>query len=265
MATILAEIDEIINLMEALIPANPQDPKNKKLTRVLQRSLAEYFRKLERAFPYKKLAAIYNRNVKETVGGDTRAFLDPLLAAFTDDLSVRLNGFVATAYLKGTVEMVEWGKTKAGVPIAFEGPPMEKAVQFAKKHGAKLVTEMDIETKRRLADVISMGIENKRGIPGLARDIKGTFEDMTRFRSDMIARTETANALEQAFLDTAKDMGIGGKEWITSGSEFSQNDECGENEAEGIVPLDHVFGSGHEAPPAHPNCECALAPARLPK
>jgi len=72
----------------------------------------------------------------------------------------------------------------------------------------------------------------------------------------MIARTESADALEQAFMDRAGDMGINGKEWVT----FDPCEICEANEAEGVVPLDHVFSSGDLRPPAHPNCRCALAP-----
>ena len=159
--------------------------------------------------------------------------------------------------------MITWGKTKAGVPIAFEGPPAAQAVDWAGKQGAQLVKGMDEETKRRLAQTISQGIENKRGIAGIARDIRGDFTDMSRYRSELIARTETASSLSQASLDTMEDMGIDGKEWITSGSTFSQEDECGENEAEGVIPVGQAFSSGHHAPPAHPDCECTISPARL--
>lgn len=197
--------------------------------------------------------------VKEQLGSETRDMLDPLLAAFDDDLSVRLNGHVATAYLKGSAEMITWGKTKGGIPIAYEGPPMEEAFSWAEKHCAKLVTQIDEETKRRLAQVVGEGIKHKRGIPGLARDIRGEFRGMRRFRSEMIARTETCNALERAFMDRAQEMGITGKEWVTA----DPCEICAENGAEGVVPLNHIFTSGHDAPPAHPNCECALAPAKL--
>ena len=196
---------------------------------------------------------------------DTKNILDPMLASFSKTLEVDISGQLAEVYLSGQAEMVTWGKTKAGVPIAYEGPPIQGAIDWAGKHSATLVTQMAEETQRRLALTISNGIKQKRGIPGLARDIRNTFGDMTKYRSELIARTETANALSQASLDTMADMEIDGKEWVTSGSTFSQEDECGENEAQGIIPVGQAFSSGHQAPPAHPDCECTVAPARLPK
>lgn len=195
-----------------------------------------------------------------TLASDLDNFLDPILAAFTDSLQARLNGFVATAYLRGSAQMVQWGRTKlTDRPIFFEGPPMQQAIDYATQHCATLVTGLNEETKARLAEVIGKAIEEKRGIPGLARDIRNSFDDMTKARSEMIARTETCDALEQAFLDRTGDMGITGKEWVT----FDPCSICEGNEAEGIVPIDYVFSSGDERPPAHPNCRCALAPVML--
>ena len=258
--TILAELDQIINLVEAEIPANPNNPENQRLAKRLQSDLANYFKSLANAFPYEQVDQLYYKYVKEQLGSETRDMLDPLLAAFSSELSLRLNGFMATAYLKASAEMITWGRTKGGIPIAYEGPPIEQAIGYAEKHCATLVTQMDEETKRRLAQVVSEGIKNKRGIPGLTRDIKSEFNHMVRRRAEMIARTETNDALSQAFMDRAHDMNIEGKEWVTGGEPC---EICEDNEAEGVVPINHVFSSGHDRPPAHPNCCCALAPARL--
>ncbi len=61
--TVLQELNQIIHLLEAEIPANPQSPKNQRLQKRLERLMAGYFRSLADAFPYHKLGAIYNRNV----------------------------------------------------------------------------------------------------------------------------------------------------------------------------------------------------------
>ena len=257
--TLIAELDSLIQLMEAEIPANPQSPGSQRLRKGLQSELAQYFKLLADAFPYAKLDELYYRHVKESLGTDTGDLLDSLLAVLATDLSYRLNGHLVTIYAVASAEMISWGKTKLGIPIAYEGPPIEQAIKYASEHAATLVTQMNEETKRRLAQVISEGIEQKRGIPGLARDIKGEFSNMTKRRSEMIARTETADALSTASLDRMQDMKIDGKEWVTS----DPCEICAGNEAEGVVSVDHVFSSGHDRPPAHPNCECAIAPARL--
>ena len=195
---------------------------------------------------------------------DIENILDPILATFDDILTTEISGQIAETYISGQAEMITYGKTKLGVPIQFEGPPISQAIDWAEKHSATLVKGLDEETKKRLAHTISQGIENKRGIPGLARDIKSTFTDMGRHRSELIARTETANALSTASLDSMADMGIEGKEWITAGDDLV-SDECEANEAEGVIPVNQEFVSGVMAPPQHPDCRCTIAPARLPK
>lgn len=199
-----------------------------------------------------------------TLPTDIDGALDPLLTAFRTTLLKKINNQLLAVYLSGSAEMISYGKTKMGVPIAYEGPPVSQAINWAEKQGARLVTQMDEETKRRLAHTIGEGIKNKRGIPGLARDIKKDFGDMTRYRSQLIARTETSNALSQASLDRMQEMGIEGKEWVTAGDD-KVSDECLGNEADGIIPVNQAFSGGVMAPPQHPDCRCTLAPARLSK
>lgn len=194
---------------------------------------------------------------------DIDSALDPLLAGFDDKLQADIAGQIAETHVSGTAEMVTWGKTKADVPIAYEGPPIQGAIDWAGKHSATLVKGIDEETKKRLAHTISQGIEQKRGIPGLARDIRNTFSDMSKHRSELIARTETANALSTASLESMSDMGIDGKEWITAGDDLV-SDECSGNEAEGVIPVNQEFSGGVMAPPQHPDCRCTISPARLP-
>ena len=97
-----------------------------------------------------------------TQARDIDDILDPLLATFEDTLTANLNGHAVETYMSGQAEMITWGKTKGGIPIAYEGPPISQAINWAEQHGAQLVTKMDAETKRRLANVISQGIENNR-------------------------------------------------------------------------------------------------------
>lgn len=260
----IVELDRLIALLEADLPADPKNPKNQRLKKRLESVMVTYFNKLERAFPFSKLEGIYNRYVKESVGSDAEKILDPLLATFAGKLEEDISGELAEIYLSGQAEMITWGKTKGGVPIAYEGPPIRAAIDWAEDHSATLVKGLDGETRRRLALTISKGIENKRGIPGLARDIRTTFADMTKYRSELIARTETASALSRASLNSMADMGIEGKEWITAGdSDVSK--ECQANAADGIIAVDKTFSSGVLAPPQHPNCRCAVAPSRLKK
>ena len=196
-----------------------------------------------------------------TLPADINGFIDPILSAFVNDLKYRMNGYLVTAYLRGSAQMVQWGRTKTtDMPIYYEGPPTEQAMNYANKHTATLVKGLNDETRDLMRNTIQKAIKDKRGIDGLARDLRRTFDNMSKVRSKVIARTETADALEQAFMDRSKDMGVNGKEVVWPGGDC---DICGDNAAEGAVPIDHVFSSGHTRPPFHPNCRCALAPVML--
>jgi len=62
---VITELNQIISLLEAQIPANPNAPANLKLRKRLEGELVKYFNKLEKAFPYSRLSGIYNRYVEK--------------------------------------------------------------------------------------------------------------------------------------------------------------------------------------------------------
>ena len=62
---VVVELNELINLLEAQIPASPNAPANQKLAKRLEKEVAKYFGKLEKAFPYSRLSSIYNRYVEK--------------------------------------------------------------------------------------------------------------------------------------------------------------------------------------------------------
>ena len=75
-----------------------------------------------------------------TLNSDINDYLDPLLKTFETELVTRLQGHLASIYLKGAAEMISWGRTKLeGKPILYEGPPMQQAVDYASKHTATLI------------------------------------------------------------------------------------------------------------------------------
>lgn len=195
-----------------------------------------------------------------TLPADINDFLDPILRTFEGSLNARLNGHLVTAYLRGSAEMLEWGRTATtDMPIYHEGPPMRQAMTYAQKRAAMLVKGLNDETREQMRGIIEYAIKNKRGVPGLSRDLRNQITNMAKVRAKMIARTETADALESAFMDRAKDMKVTGKEWVVT----DPCPICEENANAGVIPINKPFPSGDMRPPAHPNCRCALAPIML--
>jgi hypothetical protein len=138
---------------------------------------------------------------------------------------------------------------------------MQEAIKYAQTRGAQIAAKYGLmpTSANRLAQIVSDGIKNKRGIPGLTRDIRREFPDMSKSQSELIARTETAYSLEAAFIERSKAMGIEYKEWVCVPDSCAI---CRAN-AVGAIPMNQVFPGGVMHPPQHDGCRCALAPARL--
>lgn len=137
----------------------------------------------------------------------------------------------------------------------------EEAAAYAAEHVNELITGIDATSLQAIADAVSTGISERLGVPGTARLIKDVVEGMSTSRAEMIASTEMNDAMSQAFLKKLVMNAIDYKQWILGPNPCA---ECEENAAEGAIPVDDEFPSGDDAPPAHPNCICAVAGARAP-
>lgn len=62
---ILAEIDSLIELLEAEIPANVESPENLKLVNKFEDDMAKYFKRLEQAMSMSGLTRIYNKYAED--------------------------------------------------------------------------------------------------------------------------------------------------------------------------------------------------------
>lgn len=62
---ILSEMDGIVKLLEANLPANIERPENQKLIKGLEKDIAEYFRQIEMAIPESEIEALYYKRVKQ--------------------------------------------------------------------------------------------------------------------------------------------------------------------------------------------------------
>lgn len=61
----MKELDDLIDIMEAAIPANPAAPKNQKLADELEAELKKYFKQVQDMMPADKLEQVYNKYVEE--------------------------------------------------------------------------------------------------------------------------------------------------------------------------------------------------------
>jgi hypothetical protein len=130
---------------------------------------------------------------------------------------------------------------------SYEGPAIPEAVKWAKEHPIKL-DGLDEKSKIRIAQIVSDGIKNKCGIPGISRDIRKEFPNITKPIADSIALNETSSALSHASMIRMHKMGVDGKKWITGDAPC---EICAKNGAVKVIPIDRTFPSGDMQPPAH--------------
>lgn len=80
---------------------------------------------------------------------------------------------------------------------------------------------------------------------------------MLKERSELIAQTEMRRAVSQARGIQEKQYGAKEKRWSTVGDNRVR-DEHTANEAEGWIPIDNTFSSGHDETPGGPACRCTV-------
>jgi hypothetical protein len=154
----------------------------------------------------------------------------------------------------------------------------ERAVAVAKDRAAELVgmkynaagvlvenpnAEWAItdSTRDMLRSTIEQGLADNIGTDEIAANIEESFA-FSAERADIIARTEVARANSTAALEGyigARDQTglIIKKEWLLGPNPCVV---CEGNADDGAIELEAEFSSGDDAPPAHPECECALSP-----
>ena len=80
-------------------------------------------------------------------------------------------------------------------------------------------------------------------------------------RALTIARDQLAQAQEAGSFAYFKAAGVTGKRW----SALDACPVCEANAAQGVIPLDKPFQSGHMHGPAHPNDRCRILPEEMPE
>ncbi len=114
-------------------------------------------------------------------------------------------------------------------------------------------------TRDMLQNLVVSALDEGWSNDHLAEEIENSYA-FSSSRAETIARTEIKRADMQGSLNGYKASGVvQGKSSLTS-FDYDDDDECGENEDAGVIPLDEDFPSGDDAPPYHPNCRCDLIP-----
>lgn len=146
---------------------------------------------------------------------------------------------------------------KVAQQLRAEYDPMDEAARrWIQEHVADLVKGVNETTRQSLRDTIEQGWMDGQGVDDIAIRIRDVMDFASRYRSFMIARTETTNTANMGSIAAAKQAGIETKTW------YAALDErvcplC--NDLHGTtIPIDEPFEFGGMGPSRHPNCRCTL-------
>lgn len=140
---------------------------------------------------------------------------------------------------------------------------------------SRMADSMNQTTQDKIKQTISEGIANGENTDKLSKRIQAIYNDATRVRSKLIARTETIAASNEASNEAYRQSPlVNYKEWHTEpdGCVYCQalnGKIIGLNDS--FAPLGssidddegHGYNVGYESiyhPPLHPNCRCAILP-----
>jgi HK97 family phage portal protein len=121
-------------------------------------------------------------------------------------------------------------------------------------------TSISDTIKDQVAIRIMEGVEQGLGAEDIAGNIGEFFDEQSSWRALRMARSEVISGYAEGTLFGYRQSGIvKSKKWLTAGDD-RVDPECLLNEAQGAIPLESPFASGHNAPIVHPNCRCVIQP-----
>jgi SPP1 gp7 family putative phage head morphogenesis protein len=133
----------------------------------------------------------------------------------------------------------------------------ERAAAWAEERTSNLITDVDDTTREMVNELTASAIRDGLTPSEYAEVLSGSF-GFSDERAMMIARTETAFAETAGSLAGYKASGVvEGKEWSADGQAC---DECAALDGVVVGLEDDFPDDGGDGPPAHPHCECVVAP-----
>lgn len=145
--------------------------------------------------------------------------------------------------------------------------PNLRAQEYAKKHAAEAVTQINDTTRKEIARIVSDGVKSGSSYNDIAKAIKEKFKEFAvpmpqkhvSNRAVLVAVTELANAYCEGNAQVGNYLQDNGvkmmKAWQTL-EDDRVSDGCKENERVGWIPISKEFPSGHMHPPRFPGCRC---------
>ena len=140
-----------------------------------------------------------------------------------------------------------------GITIGFGLMPRDiEAMGLLRANALSLVKTVGTDAKKEIIRIMSEGYMNGWGVPKMSREIRGSVGNLTKYRADMIARTETIRAYNEAARNNYRKAGLKKYRWVAAYGERTCP-ECADRDG-------NIYDMNDSLPPLHPNCRCSISP-----
>jgi SPP1 gp7 family putative phage head morphogenesis protein len=265
-------VNEKVNKAKKIVPG-PIDRNRasvQKLQSKLQKIVGDFLAKQPKILAAKIGPKLGLTKADETAEDKARRILEGLdieWDGLVSEVSVVLGAIVEDGAAAGLKEV------GSEIPVA-----VDRATQWAQDRSAEMVGKKWVDgelvdnpdaswvitdsTREMIQSLTADAIDQGYTTDELAAQMEENFA-FSPERAEMIARTETAQADSQGQMQGYEESGVvEGTEWTTAEDDEVDSD-CVLNGEAGIVPLGEEYPSGDTAPPAHPNCRCAIIAALI--
>jgi len=162
--------------------------------------------------------------------------------------------WVKVSIIKG----IEGARDVTGIDLVFDAES-PRIINAAESILGKLKSMTDKTSIEELRGLITESIGKQETVTRLQRNITEKFNQYQGYRSERIARTESANSYGRASIEYYKEAGIPNKQWYTMNDGLVA-DICMGNQDQGVIPINESFSSGVMNEPNHVNCRCSVVP-----
>jgi SPP1 gp7 family putative phage head morphogenesis protein len=160
-----------------------------------------------------------------------------------------------------TAMMADLGQDKLDeldIATAFEvtNPHVKKWIE---DYVFKFSENLEAVNTEKLRRILEEGFESGKSIPEIMTGVKECFDSWDIYRAEIISRTETSRASNEAAIEAYRQSGVvEQKQWLTAPDCC---DICADLDGD-VVAIDESFfdddyGDGM-APPKHPSCRCSV-------
>lgn len=245
-----------------------RDGEKEKPIRQMTAALAKVFNAQRR-----EAIAILTGRKDRDADSDIREIIEAM-AKYNEDIADAITPFMSLQLLNGGAAGLE----RIDLPADTFAVTNPRVDEFLRHYAIKLAREVNTYTAQRLSETLAEGVKAGESASKLAGRVGSLYDDFDGYRTEMIARTESARAFSAGTEQAWKESGVvAGKRWMLAAggcvvcSAIAKHHNDAVPLSEPFLPMGYqlplsdgktflVDYSAIQGPPGHPHCRCALEP-----